>query len=202
MHAAGAEIGGMEARPAGALIEAHQLLALLEPPEKRRHRADIDGEGRQVQKVVQDPADLTIENTDILATARHFDTYGALDGQRPGMLLIHRRHIVQAVEIGKRLKIGLMLDQLFGAAMKKADMRVGPLDDLAIHFQHKAQHTMGRRVLGPEIHRDRLDLHFRHDRPLTRPWLLFRRPGSAPACLPTGSGSRNRGIPEPATQVR
>src|SRR5262249_57812917 len=35
VHAADAEIGGMHAAAGGALIEAHQLLALLEAPERR-----------------------------------------------------------------------------------------------------------------------------------------------------------------------
>ncbi len=35
MHATGAHIGRMHARAGGALIEHHQLLALLEAPERR-----------------------------------------------------------------------------------------------------------------------------------------------------------------------
>ena len=41
MHAAGPEIGGMHAAAARPLVEHHQLLALLEAPERRRQRADI-----------------------------------------------------------------------------------------------------------------------------------------------------------------
>jgi hypothetical protein len=43
------------------------------------------------------------------------------------MLLVHRRHIVEAVKIGDRLQVGLVLDQLFGAAMEQADMRIDAL---------------------------------------------------------------------------
>ena len=35
---------------------------------------------------------------------------------------------------------------------------IGTLDDLAVHLQHEAQHPVGRRVLRPEIHGERLDL--------------------------------------------
>ena len=110
MDAARAEIGSVQARAASPLIEAHQLLALFKTPQERGHRAHVDGKGGQVQKVVQNAADLAIENTDILRAARNLDADGALDGQRPGMLLVHRRDIVQPVEIGQSLKIGLVLD--------------------------------------------------------------------------------------------
>jgi hypothetical protein len=42
-------------------------------------------------------------------------------------------------------------------------MRVGPLDNLAVHLKHKTQHAVRRRVLRPEIHRIRLDLRFGTD---------------------------------------
>ena len=202
MDAARAEIGSVQARAAGPLIEAHQLLTLLKSPQKRGHRTNIDRKGGQVQEVVQDAADLAIENADILRTTRNLDADGALDGQRPGMFLVHRRDIVQPVEIGQRLKIGLVLDQLLGTAMQQPDMRVGTLDHLAVHFQNKAKNAVRRRVLRAKIHRDGFDLHLGHDLLLTLPCQLFRRRESAPACLPTGSGSRNRGIPEPAIPAR
>ncbi len=80
--------------------------------------------------------------------------------EREGVLLAHRRDVVEPVEIGHRLEIGLVLDQLLGAAMQQADMRIGALDHLAVHLQHQAQHAMGRRMLRPEIHREALDLGF------------------------------------------
>jgi hypothetical protein len=63
------------------------------------------------------------------------------------MLLVHRRDIVEPVEIGDRLQIGLGLDQLLGAAVQQADMRIAALDHLAVEFHDEAEHTMGRRVL-------------------------------------------------------
>ena len=67
------------------------------------------------------------------------------------MLLVHRRDIVEPVEIGQRLQIGLVLDQLLGAAMEQPDMRIDALDHLAVELEHEAQHAVGRRVLRPEI---------------------------------------------------
>src|SRR5690606_23746130 len=56
-------------------------------------------------------------------------------------------------EIGQRLKVGLVLDQLLGAAVKQPHMRIDPLDDLAVELHHHPQHAMRRRMLRPEIDR-------------------------------------------------
>ena len=110
--------------------------------------------------MVQDPGDLAEQHADILGARRRRDAQQFLDAEREGVLLAHRRDVIQAVEIGSRLEIGLVLDQLFSAAVEQTDMRIGPLDHFAVHFQHEAQHPVGRRVLRPEIHRERLDLRF------------------------------------------
>src|SRR5215469_17946479 len=73
------------------------------------------------------------------------------------MLLAHRRYIVEPVEVRDCLQIGLVLDELFGATVQQADMRVGPLDDLTVHFEDKPHDAVGRRMLRPEIHHVVLD---------------------------------------------
>ena len=65
--------------------------------------------------------------------------------QAEGVLLVHRRDIVEPVEIRDRLQIGLLLDQLLGAAMKQPDMRIDALDDFAVELEHQAQHAVRRR---------------------------------------------------------
>ena len=67
------------------------------------------------------------------------------------MLLIHRRDIVEPVEIRDRLQIGLVLDQFLGAAMQQTDMRIDAGDDFAVEFQHQAQHAVRGRMLRSEI---------------------------------------------------
>ena len=99
----------------------------------------------------QDAADLGIEHADQLAALRHVDAEQPLDRQRKRVLLVHRRDIVEPVEIRDRLQIGLRLDQLFGAAVQQADMRIDAVDHLAVQFQHQTQHAMRRRMLRPEI---------------------------------------------------
>ena len=88
------------------------------------------------------------------ARLRHFETEQPLRREAEGMLLIHRRDIIEPVEIRDRLQIGLLLDQFFGAAMQQSDMRIDALDDLAVELQHQAQHAMRRRMLRPEIDRE------------------------------------------------
>ena len=70
------------------------------------------------------------------------------------MLLVHRRDVVEPVEVRQRLQEGLVLDQLLGAAMQQADMRIDAIDDLAIKIEHKAQHAVRSRVLRPEVDRE------------------------------------------------
>src|SRR5262245_52197311 len=99
----------------------------------------------------QEPADLGIEHADELCALRHGNADELLDGERIGVLLIHRSHVIKPVEIGQRLKVGLVLDQLLGAAMEQADMRIDALDHLAVELEHEPEHAMGGRMLRAEI---------------------------------------------------
>ncbi len=74
------------------------------------------------------------------------------------MLLIHRRDIIEPVEIGDRLQIGLGFDQLLGAAMQKPDMRIDALDNFAIKLKDEPKHAMRGRVLRAEIQIERAAL--------------------------------------------
>ena len=85
------------------------------------------------------------------ARLRHREAEQLLDREAEGVLLVHRRDIVEPVEIRDRLQIGLVLDQLLGAAMQQADMRIDALDHLAVELEHQAQHAVRRRMLRPEI---------------------------------------------------
>lgn len=67
------------------------------------------------------------------------------------MLLIHRRDVVEPVEIRNRLQVGLVLDQLLGAAVKQADMRIDAFDDFAVELQHEAKHAVRRRMLRTKV---------------------------------------------------
>src|SRR5262245_24282421 len=151
MNAARTEIGRVHAASRGPLVEHHQLLAFLEAPQRRRERTHIQSLGRDVEKMRQEPADLGIEHADEPGALGHGDADKLLDRERIGVLLVHRRHIVEPVEIGQRLEIGLVLDQLLGAAMEQADMRIDPLDHLAVELEHEPEHAVGGRMLRAEI---------------------------------------------------
>ena len=73
VHAARTEIGRVHARPASALVEHHQLLALLEPPQRRRQRADVHRLRGDLSRCDKQAADLAIEHADELAAPRNRD---------------------------------------------------------------------------------------------------------------------------------
>ena len=86
-----------------------------------------------------------------LGAPRHLDAEELLGRETERVLLIDRRHIIEPVEIRDRLQIGFLLDQLFGAAMQKADMRIDAFDHLTVKLEHETQHAMRRRMLRSEI---------------------------------------------------
>ena len=85
------------------------------------------------------------------ARLRDLDAEQLFGREAEGMLLVHRRDVIEPVEIRDRLQVGLVLDQLLGAAMQQADMRIDALDHFAVELQHEAQHAVRRRMLRPEI---------------------------------------------------
>src|SRR5262249_41848781 len=88
---------------------------------------------------------------DKLRALGHLDGEQLFNRQAKCVLLVHRRDIVEPVEIRHRLQVGLVLDQLFGAAMEQADMGVNALHHLAIEFEHEAKHTMRCGMLRSEV---------------------------------------------------
>src|SRR5262249_15306169 len=78
------------------------------------------------------------------------------------VLLIHRRDVIQPVEIADILEIGLVLDQLLGAAMEEPDMRIDSFNHLAVELKHQAQHAVCRGMLWPEIDREVSERLFGH----------------------------------------
>ena len=182
VHAAGAEIGRVHAAAGDALVEHHQLLALLEAPQRRGERADIHRLRGDVEQMRQQTSDFGIEHANKLRALGHLDAEQLFDRQAEGVLLVHRRDVIEPVEIGHRLQIGLVLDQLLGAAVQQADMRIDALDDLAVEFQHQAQHAMRGRMLRPEIDGEVAQRGFSHQDTLPSglvpSGLAFSSPGS------------------------
>ena len=129
--------------------------------------------------MVGDAPDLAIEHADVLGTLGWPDAQKLLDRECEGVLLVHRRDVVEPVEIGYGLEVGLVLDQLLGAPMKQADVRVGAFDHLAVHLKHQAEHAVRRGMLRTEVERQGLDLlGFCHQAPSSPVAFAFSSPGS------------------------
>jgi hypothetical protein len=84
------------------------------------------------------------------------------------MFLIHRRDIIEPVEIRYILQIGARLHQFFGAAMKEPDMRIDALDDFAVEFENEPQDAMCRGMLRAKIDREIADWIVAHVKSVSR----------------------------------
>src|SRR5437016_4216187 len=124
MDTARAKVVGMQARARDTLIKFHQPLAFFEAPEERRDRSDIETERADAEKMVQDSGDLRIKHPDILRSGRRRNPHQLLYSEREGMLLAHRRYVVEPVEVRNGLQVGLVFDEFFGPAMQQANMRI------------------------------------------------------------------------------
>ena len=72
------------------LVEPHQLLALLEHPEQRRHGADVERHGGDVEQMAEDAGDLVEQHSDVLCPERHLNAEQLLDREHEAVLLHHR----------------------------------------------------------------------------------------------------------------
>ena len=142
----------MHPRARHRLVHVEQVLALAEAVEERGHAADVERVGAEPQQVVQDPRDLVEHHADVLRALGHFDPEQPLDRKAVGVLVAHHRHVVEPVHVRQRLQVRLVLGQLFGRAVQKADVRVRARDDFAVELEHEPQHPVRRRVLGSEVH--------------------------------------------------
>ncbi len=98
---------------------------------------------------------ISIEHhADVLSALRHLDAEQLLDRHHVGVLVAHHRHVVETIHVADRLVERLGLGQLLGAPMQQADMRIGLLDDLAVHLQHQAQDAVRGRMLRAEVQRE------------------------------------------------
>src|SRR5947209_894080 len=100
---------------------------------------------------MREQARLAIEDAEELPALGHRDAEQLLGCQTECVFLVHRRDIIEPVEVGQRLQVGLVLDQLLGPAVQKTDMRVDALDHLTVELQYETQDPVSRRMLGPEI---------------------------------------------------
>lgn len=136
----------------------HKLLSLLETPQEGRQGANIHGVREDGHKVVQDSGDLAKQGADELGSLGDLDVEQLLDSQREALFVGHHGDVVEAVEVGQGLQVGLVLDQLLGAAVKQSDVGVGSDNLLSTQFENESQDTVGGGMLGTEVDRVVADL--------------------------------------------
>src|SRR5271166_334858 len=101
--------------------------------------------------MAQDAADLAVKHTNKLPADRNGNAGKPFDREAERMLLIHRRDIIEPVEIGYGLKVGLIFDQLLRATVEKADMWIDALYELTVELEDHTQHAVCGWVLRTEI---------------------------------------------------
>ena len=74
-----------------------------------------------------------------------------LDGQRQHQLVVERRQVVHAGDVGRPLDVGELLGRLLHAGVQVADDRLGAQHGLAVELDHESEHAVRRRVLGPHV---------------------------------------------------
>src|SRR4029453_17426713 len=98
MHASDAKIVRVHASARGTLVKPHQLLALLEAPQRWGKRSDVHRLRRHVEKMREQTPDLAIKDADELPAFGHRDTEQLFGCQTECMFLVHRRDVVEPIE--------------------------------------------------------------------------------------------------------
>lgn len=101
--------------------------------------------------MVQNTGDLAEQSTDPLGTLGDLDVQQLLDGQGEALLVGHHGDIVQTVEVGQRLQVCLVLDQLLSTTVQQTDVGICADNLLSVQLQNQTQHTVGGWVLRAEV---------------------------------------------------
>ena len=96
------------------------------------------------------------DHAQVLRALRHLDLADVLRRHHVRELARHRRDVVGLRRDRRVLRVGQRLGQLLVAAVQVADHRVHADDRLALEREDRAEHTVGRRVLRPHVHREAL----------------------------------------------
>ena len=141
----------MKAREKKGKPSYHELFTLLEPPQERRQGANIHGVGEYRHEMVQNTGNLAKQGANPLGTVGNLNVQQLLDGQGKALLVCHHGDVIQTVEVGKGLQIGLVFDELLCTTVEETDVRVGANDLLSIELENQTQHAVGSGMLGTEV---------------------------------------------------
>ena len=131
--------------------QVDHLVAVDEAVEDRGDAAHVESQEAHHQAVAEDPVQLHHQRTDVLGAPGRLDSEQLLEGDRRGMLVVHRGEVVHRVDVGHDGGIGGVLAQLLDAAMQVPEHRVNVDHDLATHLGHEAHHAVGRGVLRAHV---------------------------------------------------
>ena len=101
--------------------------------------------------MVQNASDFAKHGPDVLGTNRDINVKQLLDSQREALLVGHHGDIVETVEVGQRLEVCPVLDELLCASMQQSYMGVGAHNLLSSELKNQAQHAVGSGMLGPKV---------------------------------------------------
>src|SRR5207249_6957164 len=121
------------------LLEIVDALALLERPEKRGERAEVDRRGAEPDHVGDDPAHLARHHPQHLTARRDLDAHQLLGREREADVVRHRRQIVGAVGERDDLVVVPVLPQLLETGVEIAEMGDHSNYGLAVELDHEPQ---------------------------------------------------------------
>ena len=154
------EIGGDAARTdvvvihpqAGDLLEEGQhRFAVAEAVDHHRDGAQVHPVGGEEQQVGGDAVQLGHEHADPLGPLRHLDPEQPLDSHGEHELVVERRGVVHAGDVGAALQVGEVLSLLLHARVQVADDGLAAQHRLAVELEHETQHAVGAGVLRPHV---------------------------------------------------
>lgn len=175
VNTAGAHVGGVETGTGDTLVEFleswsvlipnqvplatyHELLSLLKTPKEGSQSTNIHSVREDGHQVVENSSDLAKQGSDKLGSLGDLDIEKLLDTESKALLVGHHGDVVESVEVGESLEVGLVLDQLLGTSVKQTDVRIGSDDLLAIELENQTQHTVSGGMLRTEVDRVVADL--------------------------------------------
>ena len=100
-------------------------------------------EFRRVSSVEQDP--------DPLGALGNLELEQFFNGQAVAKVVCHGAEVIDAVGEGNYLLVELGFAGLFDAGMQIADFGIEADNNLAVDFEHEAQHAVGGWVLRPHV---------------------------------------------------
>src|SRR6185312_15031429 len=126
-------------------------LTLMERPEERCVRADIDRRGTEPHEMRHDARQLARDHAKHLAALGYRDAEQPLRTERHCNVVARRIEVVLAIGPRDYLIVLTILAGFLEAAVQVADVWNAAYDGLAVQLEHQPEHTVGRRMLWTQV---------------------------------------------------